>query len=178
MGRGVYAQRPIAQGTIIGDYLGTIIKTQEYDLESDKKGLYLMYLTDETSVYPDLTQPGIHLLNHSCEPNCWMYIHEGHTLFFAISDIAPGTQLTISYLLSPREDGCTNCTHQCYCQSAKCTGTMHLSRAKYALWQRFQNAKKKNQKPLKVTIGEQLAPLRNYPLRLPVDPIYQKITSS
>ena len=66
-GRGVFAKKGIAAGTVVGDYLGRVIKTAEYDLDRDKEGLYLMYLTDEASIYPDLKKPGLHLFNHSCE---------------------------------------------------------------------------------------------------------------
>ena len=53
-GLGVFAKKEIKAGTVIGDYLGKLIKTAEYNLDNDKKGLYLMYYTDQASIYPDL----------------------------------------------------------------------------------------------------------------------------
>ena len=35
-GRGVFCKKEIKAGTVIGDYLGKVIKTAEYDLEKDK----------------------------------------------------------------------------------------------------------------------------------------------
>lgn len=176
-GNGVFAKRKIAPGTIIGDYLGKVLKTAEYDLESDKKGLYLMYLTDEASIYPDLTKTGIHLLNHSCQPNCWIYQYKGHTLFFALSSIDPDEELTISYLLSPEDDTCSPCTHVCKCSSAFCRGTMHLEKTKYIKWQQFQNQQKKKTKTVTFVFGQNLKPLTSYPQIDPTHPIYTFMTT-
>lgn len=176
-GVGVFAKKAIGAGTIIGDYLGKVIKTAQYDLEKDKKGLYLMYYTDRASIYPNLKNPGIHLLNHSCTPNCWIYIYCGHTLFFALRNIKPGEELTISYLLSPKAD-CNPCTHTCKCASQFCTGTMHLPKSKYALWQKFQNAQKKKSKTPKVIFNKNLPKLPSYPKINPNNPIYSLITNN
>ena len=148
-GKGIYSKIEIQSGTVISDYLGTIINPAEYDLESDKKGLYLMYYSDSASIYPHLEEIGPHLINHSCAPNCWIYIFHGHVLFFALRDIAPGEELTISYLLDPNEGSCTLCTHLCKCGSKNCIGTMHLSKIKYKIWHDFQN--KENKKTYSVT---------------------------
>lgn len=158
-GRGVFAKKEIAKGTIISDYLGKVIKTADYDLELDKQGLYLMYFSDQASIYPDLTKPGPHLINHSCDPNCWMYIYKGHTLFFALRTINPEEELTISYLLSPDE----NNTHICKCDSKFCTGNMHLSPNKYLLWKKIKN-EFNNTRRSKIVFGENLTPLKHYPV--------------
>lgn len=176
-GDGVFAKRNIPSGTIIGDYLGKVIKTAEYDLDQDKAGLYLMYFTDQAAIYPDLTKPGIHLLNHSCAPNCWIYTYRGHSLFFAIKNIEPGKELTISYLLSPQDEGCDPCTHICKCTSKFCSGTFHLSKDKYEKWQKFQNAEKKNTKIVKFVYGKNLKKLTFYPQIDPNNSIYTMISS-
>lgn len=175
-GLGVFAKKEIGAGTIIGDYLGKVIETAQYDLDKDKRGLFLMYYSDQASIYPDLKKPGIHLLNHSCTPNCWIYTYRGHTLFFALRAIKPGEELTISYLLSPK-DGCDPCPHVCKCDSQFCTGTMHLPKDKYAKWQRFQNAQKKKTKAAKVVFGKNLPKLTSYPKTIPKNPIYATITN-
>lgn len=174
-GYGVFAKKKIKTGTIIGDYLGKVIETAKYDLDKDKKGLYLTYLTDQASIYPNLKTPGIHLLNHSCAPNCWIYIYCGHTLFFALRDIGPGEELTISYLLSPNDGTCTPCTHICKCNSKFCTSTMHLQKDKYESWQKFQDEEKEKTKTAKFTFGRNLLKLTSYPRKIPNNPIYAKI---
>lgn len=176
-GLGVFAKKEIKEGIIIGDYLGKVIRTADYDLDRDKKGLFLMYFTDEASIYPNLNKPGIHLLNHSCTPNCWIYTYCGHTLFFALRKINPGEELTISYLLSPKDETCNPCTHICKCSSKFCSGTMHLSRDKYEKWQKFQNEEKKKSKKPKVVFGKNLPKLTSYPKTIPDNPIYTLITN-
>jgi len=174
-GYGVFSKKEIKAGTVIGDYLGKIINIAEYDLNNDKKGLYLMYFTDQASIYPDLTKPGPHLLNHSCKPNCWIYTYHGHTLFFALRKIKPGEELTISYLLSPKDETCKPCLHDCKCKSKFCTGTMHLAKDKYKRWQKFQNIEKKKTKILEFVFGNNLLRLISYPRVIPINPIYQTL---
>lgn len=176
-GYGVFAKKKINAGTIIGDYLGRVVKIAQYDLDNDKKGLYLMYFTDQASIYPNLKKPGIHLLNHSCTPNCWIYTYRGHTLFFALRNIEPGEELTISYLLSPNDGPCKPCAHTCRCGSKFCTGTMHLSKDKYERWQKFQNEEKKKTKTEKFVFGKNLPKLTFYPKIIPNNPIYAIICS-
>lgn len=177
-GSGVFAKKKIKAGTIIGDYLGKVIETAKYDLDKDKDGLYLMYFTDEASIYPNLKTPGTHLLNHSCAPNCWIYTYRGHTLFFALRGIDPGEELTISYLLSPNEGACSPCTHICRCDSKYCTGTMHLPKDKFENWQKFQEEEKKKTKKAKFSFGKTLPKLTSYPKKIPKNPIYKVIAST
>lgn len=174
-GYGIFAKKNINAGTVISDYLGKVIKTAEYDLDNDKNGLYLMYFTDQASIYPNLNKPGSHLLNHSCKPNCWIYTYCGHTLFFALRNIKSGEELTISYLLSPKSKSCNPCPHVCKCDSKFCTGTMHLSEEKYKIWQKFQNREKKKTKISKVVSNKNLPKLSSYPKIIPVNPIYALI---
>lgn len=176
-GLGVFAKKEVKKGTVIGDYLGKIIKTQDYDFGKDKDGLYLMYLTDEASIYPDLRKNDIHLLNHSCEPNCWIYNYYGHILFFALRKINSGEELTISYLLNPKSKSHKDCTHICMCGSKNCIGTMHLSVKKFRLWQKFQNKQKEEMKTSKFVIGKNLLSLKKYPGSIPISPIYKKLSN-
>ncbi len=174
-GLGVFTKKEIKAGTVIGDYLGIVIKTAEYALAKDKDGLFLMYFTDEACIYPNLEKPDIHLLNHSCAPNCWIYTYRGHTLFFALRDIEAKEELTISYLLSPKDETCNPCTHDCKCASKSCTKTMHLPEDKYKKWQKFQNNQKKKTKTAKIIYGKNLPRLDTYPVTIPNNPIYSQI---
>ncbi len=137
-GLGVFAKKKIKAKTIIGEYTGKRIEIEKYDLEKDKDGLYLMFLDDKYAIYPDLTKQDIHLINHSCDPNCWILNTNGRVYFFALRDTKSGEELTISYLLPPKDKTCNPCTHDCYCKSANCTGTMHQSVDEFNRWQEFQ----------------------------------------
>jgi len=137
-GRGVFAKKIIKQKTIIGEYTGTKVEIEKYDLEKDKDGLYLMFLNDEYAIYPNLNTIDLHLINHSCEPNCWILNSGGRVFFFTLRDIRVGEELTISYLLPPKDKTCNPCSHDCYCGSNRCTGTMHQTVKEFNKWQNFQ----------------------------------------
>lgn len=139
-GKGIFCKRSIKSKTIIGEYTGTKVRIEEYDLEKDKEGLYLMFLDDTYAIYPDLEKEDIHLINHSCEPNCWILNYKKKVYFFALRDIKAGEELTISYLLPPKDTTCNPCPHDCKCGSKKCTGTMHQSKKDFKKWQKFQSS--------------------------------------
>lgn len=177
-GRGIFAAKEIPAGTVIGDYLGTVIDMAQFDPGDDAEHLFLMYFTDRACIYPDDTRPGVHLINHSCRPNCWIYSYRGHTLFFSLRTIKPGEELTISYLLSPDDGTCAPCIHVCKCGSKFCTGSMHLSPKAYALWQTFQKNERKKTRRVPFRFGDILAPLPVYPETIPDNPVYAAIWSA
>ena len=114
-GRGVFAKKDIAPGTVIGDYLGKIILNREIDEKT--QGLYDMRINDFFSILPDPKKEGVHLTNHSCEPNLGMYEIGIHTIFFALRKIFKGEELLVSYYLGPPEKKtCNPCTHECESQ--------------------------------------------------------------
>lgn len=137
-GRGVFAKKKIKAKTIIGEYTGERVEIEKYDLEQDKQGLYLMFLNDKYAIYPDLSTEDIHLINHSCEPNCWILNAKSKVYFFALRDIDKREELTISYLLPPKDKTCNPCNHNCYCGSKKCSGTMHQTIKEFNRSQKFQ----------------------------------------
>jgi SET domain-containing protein len=159
-GLGVFAKKEILKGTVIGDYTGKLVELKDLDFEEEKKNMYLMYYDDNRGIYPDLTKPGVHLINHSCSPNAWLINHKGHTLVFALNDILENDETTISYLLPPKTN-CVNCPHRCFCKSNGCTGTMHLTEKKYQTWQSFLSSKKKVY--IKPVYRKVLPPLKRYP---------------
>ena len=120
-GRGVFALKSIKAGAEIGEYEGKRLPYYQID---PKDYEYLMYLNDEEGIVADKNQIGVHLLNHSCEPNCTMKVTKKATRFVAKRDIEPQEELTISYNY-PSQENCPNCTHKCYCESKNCKKTMH-----------------------------------------------------
>jgi hypothetical protein len=177
-GRGIYAKKNIAAGIVIGDYIGKVLKTAEDDTHETDEGLYLMYYHNYASLYPtDIKAPGIHLINHSCEANCWMYIYQGHTLFFSLRHIFKGEELTTSYLLNP-DMGCDPCTHVCKCDSMLCSSTMHLSQDRFEKWSKFSEEQAKKTKRTRIRYGRELSKLISYPDIIPDHPIYNLFGSS
>ena len=171
-GRGMFTKTDLKGGTIIGDYIGKVVRTRDSVTNEDDIGLYLMYYHDQASIYPnDLKGNGMHLINHSCTPNSWMYTYQGHTLFFTLRHIFPGEELTVSYLLSP-DPYCDPCPHICNCKSPYCTGTMHLSTEKYQQWSRFRAIQATQTKRARIRYNQTLPILNSYPETIPDDPIY------
>jgi len=160
-GRGLFAKKDIPKGEIIGDYIGKVIHPK--DAVVDEENFYLMYYHDTAAIAPEIDKPGVHLLNHSCLPNAWLYIYKGHTLAFALKKILKGEELTIPYLLSPIDEFCKPCLHICECGHLNCSKTMHLSREKYNKWRKFNDKWANQTKREKVRIGQDLPQLLSYP---------------
>ena len=176
--RGIFAKRDISRGEVIGDYLGKICRPE--DVIVDENNLYLMYYNDRASIYPDLKKTGVHLLNNSCNPNCWLYVYKGHTLAFSLRKIKRTEELTISYLLPPITKFCKKCPHVCLCGELNCTGTMHLSVEKYRRWRKLNDKQSKLTKKERIKYGKELKVLSTYPKKIPdlyIDEVY-KICSS
>lgn len=172
LGRGVFATKEIEPGKVIGDYIGMVVHPKDEDKVEKGAHFYLMYYHDYASIYPDLRKPGIHLINHSCAPNSWMYTYRGHTLYFAIRRILKGEQITVSYQLSPLDKYCAPCTHLCTCGSVLCFQTMHMSDKRYNAWHNFQEAEEKKTARERIRYNEPLPVLDSYPESIPDNPIY------
>lgn len=169
-GRGVFTLVEIEPGVVIGDYIGKLMRPS--DIDEEKDGLYEMYFSTRASLFPNTSKPGVHLLNHSCEPNCWLFTYYGHTLFFSLRKIFPGEELTISYLLGLKSDCNDDCDHDCHCGSTICTGTMHLAKDKYEKWWRFEEKSAKQTPRVKAKIGEFLKLLPEYPKNIQDEAVY------
>jgi hypothetical protein len=160
-GRGIFAKQEIQQGTLIGDYLGTILHPR--DAFVDQTNFYLMFYHDTATIAPDLTKHGVHLLNHACFPNCSFYIYKGHTLPFALRTITAGEEVTINYFLAPKTAFCNPCVHSCQCKQKNCTGTMHLEEKMYTKWKLLTEKQSKETKRERIRYGKPLPLLNHYP---------------
>lgn len=173
--RGIFARRPIRAGTIIGDYLGLLIPNEreaEYETGPD---VYLMYYDERVSIWPDQAESGVHIVNHSCEPNVGITTYRGHVLYFALRLIHPDEELLVSYLLGPIDDECAPCRHACWCRARSCTGTMHLPIDRYVAWTRFEEQERTRTTVEPAEPHRPLQPLDQYPARIPdrgFHPIY------
>lgn len=135
-GRGVFAMRDIEVGTVIGDYVGTIMRPQ--DENERKNGLYTMSAGERFDILGDPKVKGVHLINHSCANNCDTYPYRGHILLIATRKIFKGEEFTINYSLYGPEEKKTTCAeHTCYCGSRFCTGTMHSPASIFDGWEAF-----------------------------------------
>lgn len=171
-GRAVFALHDIPAGTIIGDYVGTL--THPDDEDEKKTGLYTLGLNDKTDVLADPKKPGVHLINHSCMPNCGMApADEGHTVYVAVRRIFKGEELTVDYLMSPPDDETTPCPHTCHCGTLFCRGTMHSNFEISDAWEAYYKKKQKKYYRRRLGLfGTELAPLSKYPKHVPDNPLW------
>lgn len=171
-GKGIFSKNSLPPGKIIGDYTGLVIHPKDADEYEKGKHFYLMYYHDYAGIFPDLTTPDLYLINHSCTPNAWIYTYKGHTLFFTLRHIFPGEELTISYLLSPKDAYCEPCNHICKCESNRCTTSMHLSKDRYETWQKAYTRLSSLTQKERVRKWKYLKLLSEYPSSIPDDPVY------
>jgi hypothetical protein len=160
-GRGVFVRADIKAGQVIGDYLGKIVPG---DYESDdENGHYWMWLNEKTSVLADPKDIGVHLINHSCVPNCDVDYHEGHVIFFANRKLHAGEEMTLDYALEPPPKG-EVCNHRCECGSPFCRGSFHTSQEVIDRWGDY--VEKRQGKYYDVLLGDldsELKQLESYP---------------
>src|SRR5579862_3875481 len=131
-GRGVFASRDIAPGTVIGDYLGTLMPRDASDERSN--GLYDMAGGLNYEILADPKKKGVHLINHSCANNCEAYPYQGHILYIALRKIFRGEELAVNYSLYAPEENTPCSAHACHCGSKFCRGTMHEDWQQFDAW--------------------------------------------
>ncbi len=167
---GVFAKKDIEGGAVIGDYLGKIYHND--DLDEHKYGTYYMTYSNETAIYADPKDPGVHMINHSCMPNCGMVEHDTHILYYALRKIFKGEELTVKYDLGIPDESCNPCTHQCYCGTPLCTGVTHSSEDDEDTYlDEIEDEEL-------VKVGEMLQPLKTYPKKIrdaAIDNIYASL---
>lgn len=161
-GWGIFAAQDIEAGTIIGDYLGTIMPRDGSD--EREKGLYDMAGGLKYEILANPRKRGVHLINHSCANNCETYPYKGHILYFTLRKIFRGEELTANYSLYAPEEDVPCRLHACYCGSKFCNGTMHDDWRHFEEWEAFL---KKQFGPwyrkIPGAYGSELLPLLRYP---------------
>lgn len=130
LGRGVFADGPIAEGTCLAVCGGWVATTAE--LRDDWHAM---------QVGPDLwlCSAGDNLddcINHSCDPNAGFT--SGEPILYALRDIAAGAQITWDYSTSIAEPGWTL---ECLCGSANCRGVIRS-------WPELADAERERLRPV------------------------------
>lgn len=170
-GRGVFARKEIKAGTIIGDYIGTVKHPET--IHENTSLFYGMSFDPTFIIYPDIESPGIHLINHSCAPNCEGYPFQGHMLYFALRHIFPEEELTVTYSLPPPDYEQTVCRHACKCGTPICRGSMHTSYKADRDWDNFvKTLLGSYYGHAPVVYNQHLQLLASYPETIEDNPIY------
>jgi hypothetical protein len=168
-GRGVQTLCDIPPGTVIGDYLGTVIPNEDTD---ETAVFYTMYYTDDLGIQPDPKSQGIHLINHSCMPNCAMFPHADRMLYVSMRTIFPQEELSVSYMIEPHGEGVEH-NYECLCHTPLCSGSCVVPNERadeFVVW--IKDKRRGFGKMQYQNAGEVLLPLSSYPTTVADDPIH------
>lgn len=127
--KGVFAKKVIPKDTMIIEYVGEIVRSEEGTKRADKHleeakqnrdlgGVYVFILDSNTDLDGSPDWNTAKYINHSCEPNCCFKIKEQRVFIYALHDIKKGEELTYNYGYDL--DDFEN--HPCLCGSARCVG--------------------------------------------------------
>jgi SET domain-containing protein len=137
-GKGAFAQRAIAQGERIIEYVGERITHEEADLRYDDDSMevhytYLFTVSSKTCI--DATREGndARYINHSCDPNCESEIVRGRVYIVALRDIVAGEELHYDYAYerSGDETDADEARYRCLCGTPPCRGSIMESLSEY-----------------------------------------------
>jgi len=154
-GKGVFAKRRIPQGSRIVEYKGKrlSIGTLLAELAAGKpSNVYGFRISPDTVIDGARNGNDARFINHSCDPNCEVYIFSNRVYIYAMRDILRHEELTFDYQLGPAASvpGTKPDVSAlvCLCGSKNCRGTMV---SKEALRRIARDARSKTSKVSKVT---------------------------
>jgi SET domain-containing protein len=130
-GKGVFALKPIAEGSEIIEYIGERITWKEalkrhpHD-PSDPNHTFYFHIDDKQVIDAASGGNAARWINHACTPNCEADEEEGRVFIKALRDIAPGEELFYDYglVIDDRYTPKLKKQFECRCGSADCRGTM------------------------------------------------------
>ena len=130
-GWGVFTKVPHLAGDMMIEYCGDLVRLEVAENRENRlydklvgAGTYVFRLDRLQCV--DATRAGnmAHLINHSCEPNCFsrtITVHgTNHVVIFALRDIGVGEELSYDYRFSNDRE-----TLACNCGAPKCRGIVN-----------------------------------------------------
>ncbi|CAA0819888.1 Histone-lysine N-methyltransferase ATX2 [Striga hermonthica] len=130
-GFGVFTKVPHRAGDMVIEYIGEIIRAPVADRREHLiynslvgAGTYMFRIDDERVI--DATRAGsiAHLINHSCEPNCYSRVilvnGDDHIIIFAKRDIKQWEELTYDYRFLSTDERLV-----CSCGSSRCRGIVN-----------------------------------------------------
>jgi SET domain-containing protein len=118
---GLYAAEFIPKRRKIIEYTGEKISRVETKKRAQGTLNYLFTLNSYWCIDGNVGGSGAQYINHSCDPNCWAWIHKGHILYMSSRDIHKGEELTIDYHFDKDVEKV-----RCSCGTAICRGTINL----------------------------------------------------
>ncbi|XP_050258287.1 histone-lysine N-methyltransferase ATX2 isoform X1 [Quercus robur] len=130
-GFGIFAKHPHRAGDMVIEYSGELVRPPIADRRERfiynslvGAGTYMFRIDDERVI--DATRAGsiAHLINHSCEPNCYSRVisvnGDEHIIIFAKRDIKRWEELTYDYRFFSIDEQLA-----CYCGFPRCRGVVN-----------------------------------------------------
>ncbi|KAK2641715.1 hypothetical protein Ddye_023478 [Dipteronia dyeriana] len=134
-GFGIFAKHPHRAGDMVIEYTGELVRPPIADRRERfiynslvGAGTYMFRIDDDRVI--DATRAGsiAHLINHSCEPNCYSRVisvsGDEHIIIFAKRDIKQWEELTYDYRFFSIDEQLA-----CYCGFTRCRGIVNDTEA-------------------------------------------------
>lgn len=134
-GFGIFAKQPHKAGDMVIEYTGELVRPPVADRREHfiynslvGAGTYMFRIDNERVL--DATRAGsiAHLINHSCEPNCYSRVitvsGDEHIIIFAKRDIKQWEELTYDYRFFSVDEQL-----KCCCGSQRCRGVVNDTEA-------------------------------------------------
>jgi SET domain-containing protein len=118
---GVYADEPIPAGRKVIEYTGERISRREFRRRAGTRLHYLFTLNSYWTIDGAVGGSGAEFINHSCSPNLYSKIVNGHILYMSKRAIAPGEELTVDYHFGKDVQRV-----RCTCGAPNCRGTINV----------------------------------------------------
>jgi SET domain-containing protein len=136
-GQGAFAKRRIPKGTRVIEYTGARVPLATLLAEvtaGTATPIYALRWNETTAIDGARGGNEARFINHSCEPNCEVYVIDDRAYVYAMEDIARGGELTFDYKLrraarGRRAPGGAD-GQVCRCGSRHCRGTMRATKRK------------------------------------------------
>ncbi len=93
-GKGLFAEEEIQKGVCIIEYTGRVLDKKESE---ESNGRYLFEVNARKTIDGNIRSNRARYINHSCRPNCEVFIRQGKVFVFSHKRIKAGTELSYDY---------------------------------------------------------------------------------
>jgi SET domain-containing protein len=118
---GVYAEEAIPAGRKVIEYTGERCSRRETKRRAGGKLNYMFTLDSYWALDGSVGGSGAEYINHSCDPNLYTKITQGHILYMSRRPIRKGEELTVDYHFDSDVERVP-----CACGAASCRGTINV----------------------------------------------------
>ncbi|XP_010457683.1 PREDICTED: histone-lysine N-methyltransferase ATX2-like isoform X2 [Camelina sativa] len=134
-GFGIFTKLPHRAGDMVIEYTGELVRAPIADKREHLiynsmvgAGTYMFRIDNERVIDATRTGSIAHLINHSCEPNCYSRVisvnGDEHIIIFAKRDVAKWEELTYDYRFFSIDERLA-----CYCGFPRCRGVVNDTEA-------------------------------------------------